>query len=145
MVKAARAPRLKVVARGGLVVLKQGKGDRSRYVLTFQEMLRMAFAKRRCRNAAADAYAVSQRTVRRVLAVTAHCILETQMSQMKEFERYVLSHTPDFAAAVVMWDETSEKLSLNAHCPVPAGFHLAGFGISCASNSRVDQWCEAIP
>ncbi|CAJ1420891.1 unnamed protein product [Effrenium voratum] len=114
MVKAARAPRLKVVARGGLVVLKQGKGDRSRYVLTFQEMLRMAFAKRRCRNAAADAYAVSQRTVRRVLAVTAHCILETQMSQMKEFERYVLSHTPDFAAAVVMWDETSEKLSLNA-------------------------------
>ena len=89
-------------------------GRRSKQKLTAHEICSIAFSKRHNRAAQADMHEVSRQTVRRSVLAAGHTLLEAQLVLLRDFRGYVAAHPPDIASAVLMFDETSQTLALDA-------------------------------
>jgi hypothetical protein len=81
------------------------------------------------RRALSATYLVAQRTVRRVMEIVAHVSLLYQACLLERLEAMLDHTTPDVAALNIMWDETSEKLSL----PTVGGAHAAHASVSSST------------
>ena len=84
------------------------------YVLSLSEMLHLAFAKGFNRSHIALQFDISRKTVSRFCFVTARTVLEMLLKQFTELVDFMEQHGPDFCVATVMWDETGQKLKLDA-------------------------------
>ena len=94
--------------------LKQVSSGGKKHRLSATQMLEIAFDRRHNRLAAADAHGVSKRTVIRVLPFVAHTLWEAQLALLSNFRQFVFERRPDVAAAALMWDETSQNLSIDS-------------------------------
>ena len=101
-------------ARLALVVkTKSWMGCKTR-LLSFNDMIRISFGRNCNKSALAEQYEVSRQTVGRMWCVCSRTLLEMQLHQLTEFAEHCELHRPDFAIAVVMWDETGQSLTLDA-------------------------------
>jgi hypothetical protein len=92
-------------------------------------MATLSFGPVTARRALSATYLVAQRTVRRVMEIVAHVSLLYQACVLERLEAMLDHTTPDVAALNIMWDETSEKLSL----PTVGGAHAAHASVSSST------------
>ena len=82
-----------------------------RFILSWHSMCRIAFGKI-SKVALADAYMVHKITISRVIQLVAICGLELQAFQLKLLSELIMRFPPSSSSISIMWDETSEKLSV---------------------------------
>ena len=82
--------------------------------LTANDMCTIAFGNCHRRTFLAERFDVSKQTIRRALSFTALTVLEIQLHQLKDLRDFVLTKSPDFSAASLSWDETSQILALDS-------------------------------
>ena len=102
------------------LLVRQTKPTRGRvakgrkFLLSWVSMASLAFGCVTARRALSETYMVAQRTVRRVVEIVAHVSLLYQACLLQRLSEMLEKTKPDVAALSIMWDETSEKLSLPA-------------------------------
>ena len=74
----------------------------------------MAFDRRRNKHCLADRFEIARSTVRRLIMVVSHSLLELQLKQLESLADFAEQRRPDFSSVCLMWDETGQRLSLNA-------------------------------
>ena len=116
-VKRDRTPAGRVSRRKtfGLRVCIRGKGlNRTDFVLTWDAMANLAFEKQASRSTLARMYQVSRRTAGRVNIYVVACGMQTQLEKLKTLQAAFDMFPPEWIICDLMWDETSERLCLNA-------------------------------
>ena len=78
-----------------------------------QQMVSIAFALGRSREVGGISKA-SHKTIQRIRCVVAHVSLRVQSMLLRRGEAFFEAQSPDWACCHLMWDETSEKLVLDA-------------------------------
>ena len=91
---------------------KGGKGQR--FALSWSAMCDAAFDETHSRNVCGRVYGVSGMTISRAVALVGHVLLESQNSLLSDLVKSFAERRPTWVLADLMWDETSERLGLNA-------------------------------
>lgn len=74
----------------------------------------IAFGTCQRRTFLAERYDRSKQTIRRAFAFTGLTVLEIQLKLLQDLKNVALAKPPDFSAASLSWDETSQILSLES-------------------------------
>ena len=84
------------------------------FVLTWESMCKRVAEGHRHHGVLASMYGISKQMVPRVFAMVAACSLERQTFCLADIEEVFRATPPGWTVAVAAWDETSERLALNA-------------------------------
>ena len=94
---------------GGSIFSQKGK----KLTTSPQQMVSIAFAPGRSREVG-GIFKASRKTIQRIRCAVAHISLRVQSMLLRRGEAFFEAQSLDWACCHLMWDETSEKLALDA-------------------------------
>lgn len=104
----------RVTAYGFEMALRvQKRHGRAKFILTWDAMSDLGFEKHTSRSTLARMYRISERTVGRNVIYVALVGMNAQLQNLKQLRAAFELTAPEWVICNLMWDETSERLSLN--------------------------------